>query len=388
MKAKIWKVHQINAYLRKLIDGDLVLHSFFTEGEISNYRPHPSGHLYFTLKDEKASINCVLFKTYGESVTFDIMNGLKVVVCGYVSVYEKTGQVQLYAEYIEPAGKGRQYAALELLKEKLRQEGLFDEARKKPLPFYPRTVAVITSKSGAAVRDMIQVARRRNAGVKIVVYPVLVQGENAPAEIVSGIKNVNAWGGADVILLGRGGGSAEDLWAFNDEAVARAIAQSKIPIVSAVGHETDFTIADLAADMRAPTPSSAAEIAVPELSAMKHACNEIKTGMAESLRKKIESKRKTSAGLYQSLQKETARKFSDLKNRYRSDVKSLENISPLKVLSRGYVLAKDEKGAVVTDAVGVQTGDRLFCRFRDGEIVAEVTEKRVQTVYVEEKNGF
>lgn len=411
MKVKIWKVSQINSYIRGIIDGDILLNSFFAEGEISNFKIHTAGHIYFTLKDEKSSINCVMFKTYAESVTFDLVNGTKIIVCGYISVYEKTGQIQLYVELIEPLGKGRQYAAFEQLKLKLKNEGLFDEDKKKKIPAYPKCVGVITSGTGAAVRDIINVIKRRNPNVKIVVLPVLVQGENAPAEIISAIKDINVWEKADVVILGRGGGSAEDLWAFNDESVARSIYNSSIPIISAVGHETDFTIADLAADLRAPTPSSAAELAVPDLISVKNYYFDLRDSMADCLNGKIiyarerlnhilnrnvmqnpheiiSIKRKTVIDLYKTINKEIEHKLTISRNRLHSELKSLENISPLKVISRGYVLARDKKGSVVTNVNNIEINDRIQFQFRDGYTVATINEKRLGDSDGEEKNGL
>jgi exodeoxyribonuclease VII large subunit len=261
---RVFSVAQVNGYIKKLLEGDMYLANIYVQGEISNFKLHSSGHIYFTLKDGEAAISCIMFRSYGYDLKFMPENGMNVIVGGYVSVFEKTGAYQLYATDIKPAGMGELYLAYEQLKSRLEASGVFDAKYKKPIPAYPRCVAVITSPTGAAVRDIINVVQRRNIGVELVVVPTLVQGESAEEDIVSAIKTVNAWGEADTIIVGRGGGSLEDLWAFNTEGVARAIFDSKIPVISAVGHETDFTIADFIADMRAPTPSAAAELAVPE----------------------------------------------------------------------------------------------------------------------------
>ncbi len=264
MNRRVFKVYEINRYIKSVLEEDVLLNGIFLEGEISNYKFHSSGHSYFTLKDEFAAINAVMFKSAKSSLRFEIENGLKVIAFGRVSLYEKTGNYQFYIEILEPFGQGALFLAFNQLKEKLDKEGLFSSAYKKPLPENPECIALITSKTGAAVRDMIKICKKRDSSVKLVVVNTLVQGENAPNDIVRAIKDVNKWGKCDIIILGRGGGSIEDLWAFNDENVARAIFDSKIPIISAVGHETDFTIADFVADIRASTPSNAAEIAVPE----------------------------------------------------------------------------------------------------------------------------
>ena len=261
---KVYTVSQINNYIKRILENDVLLSDVYIEAEISNFKAHTSGHLYFTLKDSGAAINAVMFRSYAERLKFMPESGMKVVARGYISLYEKTGQYQLYVNSMEPAGIGALYLAYEQLKARLEKAGVFDQKYKKPIPQMPKTVAVITSPTGAAVRDIINVAGRRNPNVEIVIVPTLVQGKNAGPEIVNAIEKVNKWNKADTIILGRGGGSIEDLWAFNEEIVAIAIFDSHIPIISAVGHETDFTIADFISDMRAPTPSAGAEIAVPE----------------------------------------------------------------------------------------------------------------------------
>ena len=262
---KVYTVSQINNYIKRILENDVLLSDVYIEAEISNFKAHTSGHLYFTLKDSGAAINAVMFRSYAERLKFMPESGMKVVARGYISLYEKTGQYQLYVNSMEPAGIGALYLAYEQFKARLEKAGVFDQKYKKPIPQMPKTVAVITSPTGAAVRDIINVAGRRNPNVEIVIVPTLVQGKNAGPEIVNAIEKVNRWNKADTIILGRGGGSIEDLWAFNEEIVARAIFDSHIPIISAVGHETDFTIADFISDMRAPTPSAAAELSVFDL---------------------------------------------------------------------------------------------------------------------------
>ena len=265
LERKIYSVSQINRYIRGVLENDVILSGVWVRGEISNFKKHTSGHLYFTLKDSDGAISCIMFKGDADIMPFVPENGMSAVIYGYVSLYEKTGQYQLYAQIIEPYGIGSLAAAYEQLKRKLSEEGLFDEDFKRPICRFPKKIAVITSPTGAAIRDIINISHRRNPAAEIVVVPVLVQGERAADTIVQAIKDVNEWKKADTIIVARGGGSIEDLWAFNEEKVARAIFASNIPVISAVGHETDFTIADFVSDLRAPTPSAAAELAVNDI---------------------------------------------------------------------------------------------------------------------------
>ena len=287
IEPRVFSVTQINRYIRELIEKDFILQSLWIKGEISNYKRHSSGHLYFTLKDEESAINCIMFRGNAQMLPFEPENGMEAVVCGYISIYEKTGQYQFYGELIQPVGIGALTAAYDRLKNKLEKEGLFDGDFKREICSKPETVAVITSPTGAAVRDIINIAKRRNKSVRIVVAPVLVQGENAAASIVNALKAVNNWGGADTIILGRGGGSIEDLWAFNEESVARAIFASDIPVISAVGHETDFTISDFVADLRAPTPSAAAELAVNDVEGDLAVLNSVRQRLNFAMKKYI-----------------------------------------------------------------------------------------------------
>ena len=258
---KVFTVGQINRYIKNLLENDFILNSLLVQGEISNFKAHSSGHWYFTLKDAAGAISCVIFRQHAVQIPFLPENGMHVILYGSVSLYEKTGQYQLYGEFMEPIGIGALQMAFEQLKEKLSEEGLFDAEFKREIPKQIGCIAIVTSPTGAAVRDMIQIAKRRDPRVKIAVFPALVQGEQAAADIAEAIRNANSWGQADVLIVGRGGGSIEDLWAFNEEVVARAIFASGLPVISAVGHETDVTIADFVADLRAPTPSAAAELA-------------------------------------------------------------------------------------------------------------------------------
>ena len=258
---KVFTVGQINRYIKNLLENDFILNSLLVQGEISNFKAHSSGHWYFTLKDATGALSCMIFRQDAEEIPFLPENGMQVILYGRVSLYERTGQYQLYGEFMEPVGMGALQMAFEQMKEKLAAEGLFDADFKREMPAHAKCIAVVTSPVGAAVRDVIQIVKRRDPHVKIAVFPTLVQGEKAAEDIVRSLRLANEWGGADVIILGRGGGSMEDLWPFNEEKVARAVFASEIPVISAVGHETDFTITDFVSDLRAPTPSAAAELA-------------------------------------------------------------------------------------------------------------------------------
>ncbi len=394
-KGKVFTVNQINKYIKSLLEDDVILSDLFIEGEISNFKNHTSGHMYFTLKDTDASINCVIFKNYADEIMFAPENGMKVIVYGKISLYEKTGQYQLYAQFLEPSGKGALYVAFEQLKEKLSKEGLFDNAHKKPIPLFPSTIAVITSKTGAAIRDIIHVAKRRNKGVEIVVVNTLVQGENAGKSISDALDTVNKWGKADVIILGRGGGSIEDLWAFNEEIVARAIFKSKIPIISAVGHETDFTIADFVADLRAETPSAAAEIAVPSYFETKEKVDFLRSNLDYSINNIITTRRNILSKLINSrvlknplenvynnqiyvenlvkkLNNEINYKLSQNRLILNNNIALLHNISPLTIINRGYALVYDEKGKVQTSVSSLSIAERIKIKFKDGFAEADI----------------
>ena len=381
MEVRVYSVGQINRYIRNLFENDFVLNSFWVKGEISNFKAHTSGHFYFTLKDASASIQCVMFRQEAEMLPFLPKNGMFVAVCGAVSVYEKTGQYQIYTKWIEPIGIGNLALSFEQLKEKLATEGFFDKEYKREICEYPKCVAVITSPTGAAVRDVIKIIKRRNKSVKIAVVPVLVQGEYAPDSIVKGIKLANEWAKADTIILGRGGGSMEDLAAFNEESVAKAIFASEIPIISAVGHETDFTIADFTADLRASTPSAAAEIAVKnteQLSERLHYAMEMLQNAFENTitqyKKRLETTTQHSVlkqpltwvqyqknnveQMKKTIQKDILYYLQKKQIQYQSLRKRLYSASPFAALQKGYVLAKNEKGQTLTLLQNIQKGDK------------------------------
>ncbi|MFC5467879.1 exodeoxyribonuclease VII large subunit [Cohnella suwonensis] len=289
--ARAISIRDINRLIKMKLEGDSGLQDIWLRGEISNFTFHSSGHMYFTLKDEGARLKCIMFASYNQRLPFSPKDGMKVLARGGVSVYERDGQYQFYATAMQPDGIGSLYLAYEQLKKKLEAEGLFDELRKRELPAYPRTVGVITSPTGAAVRDILITLERRNPAVHVLLYPVSVQGKTAAPSIVKAIREMNALGEADVLIVGRGGGSLEELWAFNEEAVARAIGESRIPVISAVGHETDFTISDFAADLRAPTPTAAAELAVRHAGELKQNLAYFERRMAKSLSSLLASAR-------------------------------------------------------------------------------------------------
>ena len=403
---KVYSVSQINNYIKRLFENDVFLQDIYIEAEISNFKAHSSGHLYMTLKDSGAAVNAVMFRSYAEKLKFMPEDGMKVLINGYISLYEKTGQYQFYVLSMEPAGKGALYIAYEQLKERLEHSGVFDQKYKKDIPSYPKCVAVITSPTGAAVRDIIQVSGRRNPNVKIVVVPVLVQGDDAAPSIANAIESVNKWGQADTIIVGRGGGSIEDLWAFNEEMVARAIFESKIPIISAVGHETDFTIADFIADMRAPTPSAAAEIAIPENEGMSLAVinnykrlNYLMDIILSSRKNNLQtlSTKHCFTGFADNIYDHEIY-VSQLQNRLISKIQNkiefanqtlkhkidnLENISPLKILQKGYSLTYNDKQKLIRSTESVNIGDKINVVLNDGNITATVEEVRNNNGYEE-----
>lgn len=395
---KIYSVSQINRYIRGLLEMDVILNSIWVRGEISNLKVHTSGHIYFTLKDSSSAISAIMFASYAELMPYELENGMDVIVCGYVSLYEKTGKYQLYVQIAEPAGAGELSVAFEQLKRKLQEEGLFDEDYKRPIAKHPQAVAVITSPTGAAVRDVINILSRRAPNVKIIVCPALVQGEGAADSIVSALSDINESGLADTIILGRGGGSMEDLWPFNEEKVARAIFASEIPVISAVGHETDFTIADFVADLRASTPSNAAELAVNDINedirraeALKERLKRnaffILSNKEERYKRACESqaflypereldvKEKHLRDIFARLKKETDIKIKTAENRLQNNISTLEALSPLKVLARGYSYTEDTLGNVISSAEKINEKDNLFVTFSDGKIKVSVENK-------------
>ncbi len=388
---KVISVSQLNRYVKSLLEGDANLAAVYIGGEISNFTNHyKSGHLYMSLKDEGAVVKAVMFRAYASKLAFTPENGMKVIVRARVSLYEKDGAFQIYIEEMQPDGVGALQIAFEQLKKKLAAEGLFEASRKKPLPRYPARVGVITSPTGAAVRDIFNVLGRRFPLARVVFTPVLVQGEGAPAQLVAALRRFNETNAADVLIIGRGGGSIEELWAFNDETVARAVAASRIPVISAVGHETDFTICDFVADLRAPTPSAAAELAVPDQHQLATRLTQLYGALRQSALHRVEventrlasirGKRCLATPLFyveeQGMRLDyfvrrfaaTARvQTSRAEGRLSAAAGKLDALSPLKVLSRGYsIVYKD--GEVQHSVEGIRSGDKLSLRLSDGRI--------------------
>ncbi len=399
--ARVYTVSQLNAVIHDLLEESLP--ELWVEGEISNCRAYPSGHTYFTLKDAEAQISAVLFKGSAWNVRFKLADGLKVLARARVSSYVKRGDVQLVVSAMEPRDKGGLQLAFEQLKAKLEAEGLFAPERKRELPRYPQTIGVVTSPQGAAIRDILSVLGRRWSGLKVLLYGVTVQGPTAKDEIAAAIDELNRFcPETDVLLVGRGGGSIEDLWAFNEEIVARAIASSKIPVISCVGHETDFTIADFVADRRAPTPSAAAELAVPDRAAVLAQVDGLQADLFGAIEAKLArlSERVEFARRHPFLQsphrmyEERIRRVDELAARIPEAMKrrlldaqkdlslfthKLDAISPLKVLSRGYAIArKEDTGEVVRSSKEAKPGDRLRLRLGEGELHCEVTDGDVE----------
>ena len=390
-------VSELNTFIKMLLESAPTLNDVYVKGEISNFKNHiSSGHFYFSLKDKDSQIKAVMFRSSASKMKFVPENGMMVVAHGRVASYVRDGQYQLYADSMEPDGVGALYVAFEQLKQRLAAQGVFAPEKKKPLPKIPKTIGVITSPTGAAVRDIINIATRRFPFAKIVVYPALVQGENAASSLISGIRYFNDTGSADVIIIGRGGGSIEDLWAFNDENLAKKVCASEIPVISAVGHETDFTICDFAADLRAPTPSAAAELAVPDTAELKHKINNIISRESAVLLQMLSAKRETLARYEKSrylsspghmiddrrmalvLSSErlmtSAAHVNEIKKHALSALSGkLEALSPLAVLSRGYGVVSSEEGEVIKEIADVSVGDKITVKVRDGEIYAGVS---------------
>ena len=398
MKYNAVTVTQLNKYLKDRFDEDENLNAILVKGEISNFKNHYTGHLYFTLKDENSLIKCIMFKSYAEKLAFKPKDGMKVMVFGSVSVFERDGVYQIYAKSMLEDGMGDLHEQFEQLKAKLEKEGLFDEKHKKKIPLYPKIVGVLTSQTGAVIRDIINVSTRRNPNVYIRLLPVPVQGPGAAEQIAEKIKVMNEQKLADVLIIGRGGGSLEDLWPFNEEIVARAIYESELPIISAVGHETDFTIADFVADLRAPTPSAAAELAVSDVYELKQKINNYQNRYRLALKKKIElMKLRYEKCMKSRIFTDPTRKIKDnyilvdtyvkrLDNRIRNIQKDkhtkfvelatkLDTMSPLKTLTRGYSLVeKDNK--IVKSVKQLKENDEINIRFYDGDKKAKILEQK------------
>ena len=398
MKYNAVTVTQLNKYLKDRFDEDENLNAILVKGEISNFKNHYTGHLYFTLKDENSLIKCIMFKSYAEKLAFKPKDGMKVMVFGSVSVFERDGVYQIYAKSMLEDGMGDLHEQFEQLKAKLEKEGLFDELHKKPIPLYPKVVGVLTSQTGAVIRDIINVSTRRNPNVYIRLLPVPVQGPGAAEQIAEKIKVMNEQKLADVLIIGRGGGSLEDLWPFNEEIVARAIYESELPIISAVGHETDFTIADFVADLRAPTPSAAAELAVPDVYELKQKINNYQNRYRLALKKKIElMKLRYEKCMKSRIFTDPTRKIKDnyilvdtyvkrLENRIRNIKKDkhtkflelatkLDTMSPLKTLTRGYSLVEKDK-KIVKSVKQLKENDEINIRFYDGDKKAKILEQK------------
>ena len=395
MAQDVLSITQLNEYIRGRMDEDPMLNSVAVRGEISNYKMYPSGHHYFTLKDEGAALKCVMFKGNTLRLRFRPENGMKVIAMGKVSVFPRDGAYQLYCTAMAMDGVGDLYAAFEQLKKKLAAQGLFDPAHKKPLPKYPGTIGIITSSAGAAVHDMLRILNKRYPLSKVRLLPVRVQGAEAPGEIAAAIGYANYYQLADLLIVGRGGGSMEDLWAFNDERVAWAIYQSEIPVISAVGHEPDVTISDYVADLRAATPSNAAELAVPDQDALRMTLDSMNAAMAVALNRQIKSARQhlnvlaqspalqSPDGYIQQRQKNlellTNRLVSAQSNQlnrkhqqYIALTAKLDAMSPLKVLTRGYAMAQTQGGEVLKSVSQVERGERITVSLSDGNLSATV----------------
>ena len=402
MENNILSITQVNEYIRAQMDRDPLLTGVAVRGEISNYKLYPSGHHYFTLKDENAALRCVMFKGNAFRLKFRPENGMKVIAFGKISVFPRDGAYQLYCTALKVDGIGDLHVAFEQLKKKLEAQGLFDPAHKKPIPKYPGVIGIVTSSAGAAVHDMIRILRKRYPLSKVRLIPVRVQGEEAPGEIASAIYYANHYKLADVLIVGRGGGSIEDLWAFNEEVVAHAIYDSVIPVISAVGHEPDVTISDFVADLRAATPSNAAELAVPDQDVLRQTLDSMVESMTSVVRRQIQSGRMhlqaISTGsalksphsyiqlrrnalelLRNRMSSQYSASLNHKKQRYLMQTAKLDAMSPLKVLTRGYSVTRTPEGKVITSVNHVCSGDQIAVTVSDGEISAVVCQEKEQS---------
>ncbi len=391
----ILSVTMLNEYIKRLIDDDSQLADVYVRGEISNYKAHSSGHHYMSLKDENGVIRAVMFRASASKLRFRMENGMKVIAHGRISIFPRDGSYQLYMDDVTPDGVGALYVAFEQLKKTLGEQGLFDAAHKKPIPRFPTRIGIVTSPTGAAIRDMLRILSHRYPLAKVIIYPARVQGEEAPEEIANGIAFLNHFRLADVIITGRGGGSIEDLWAFNDERVAYAIYQSNIPVISAVGHEPDVTISDFVADLRAATPSNAAELAVPDMAELRayltSASSRLINGVTSSLSIRRETlHRLSSCRVLRSprfyiddrrmLFEHTKQRFVSAANneirrnkeKFLQLTSKLDALSPLKVLSRGFSVVSDDEGVLITDSKKLQPGQHIMVRFAAGSASCNV----------------
>lgn len=395
MEPHIYGVTEVNQLVKGLLDSAPALQGVAVRGELSNYKIYPSGHHYFTLKDQEGALRCVMFRGQASRLRFRPENGMKVIAQGRISVFPRDGAYQLYCDALSPDGVGDLYVAFEQLKAKLQAEGLFDPAHKKPLPRYPGVIAIVTSSAGAAVHDMLRILRKRYPLSKVLLLPVRVQGAEAPAELCGAIRYVNRWNLADLIITGRGGGSLEDLWAFNDETLARTIYESRIPVISAVGHEPDVTISDYVADLRAATPSNAAELAVPDQAELVRRLRSITSAMGAQLSRQVKLNRKRLEVLASSRPLQSPTAYVDERRLLLDGVQrrlctaqqqtlagsrqrcvrlaaALDAMSPLKVLTRGYAMAQTEDGRLLRTVEQTSPGGRFTLHLADGRIRASV----------------
>ena len=411
MQKRIITVSELNEYLKMLFEYDEILRNIYIKGEISNFTNHyKTGHFYFSLKDAGGSVRAVMFRSNASKLKFKPENGMRVVVGGRVSVFPRDGQYQVYVDVMEPDGVGALYMAYEQLRAKLEKEGLFAEERKKPLPRFPKRIGIVTSPTGAAIRDMLHITGRRFPSAEIVLYPALVQGADAAASIARGIRYFNTKKSVDLLIVGRGGGSLEDLWAFNEELLVRAVADSALPVISAVGHETDFTLCDFAADLRAPTPSAAAELAVPDteelLSSLGHMNDRISLAMNRRLARSrdrlrllsasrmlkdprafIDDKRMALAMDEQALYTRMERILAAKRAEFQYKTAKVEALNPLAVVARGYSAVFDEKGILVKSVSQLAPGDGVSFALTDGRVHARVEKIESEKIREEDQNG-
>ncbi len=391
MFIKVITVSALNNYIKKIFDSDIILKNAFIKGEISNFKRHSSGHCYFTLKDEDSKINCVMFKTHADEMSIQPQNGMKVIVNGKVSLYSKDGVYQLYCTSMKPEGLGELYIAFEELKNLLQNEGLFDQDKKRPIPYIPKAVGVITSPTGAAIQDILRVSKRRNKHVELFIYPCLVQGAGASESIVKGIEYFNIQKNVDVIILARGGGSIEELWSFNEEKLARAVRSSSIPIITGVGHETDYTMVDFVSDKRASTPSAAAELAIPSEEVLRANVAHYEEKMKKSIEMFLSSKKNELKhigtilvslnpstkiyqdyvkidNLYDIMQLKLQSYINQQKLRLMNMETNLRNVNPETILNRGYAIIRDCDNKLIKNTTELMTKNNIKIKMIDGEI--------------------
>lgn len=393
-----WSVSELNTYVNQLLTRDEMLQGLLVSGEVSNFKRYPSGHWYFSLKDAQCAVRCVMFRQNNRVVDFDVRDGMHITVGGYASLYQRDGSFQLYVQTMRQEGAGALYERFEQLKQKLQQEGLFDRAHKRPIPTFPRRIGVVTSPAGAVIRDIVQVGTRRNPGLDLLLVPVSVQGDAAVPEMVEALRVLNARADIDVIIIGRGGGSVEDLWAFNEEALARAVYESRIPVISAVGHETDTTICDYVADLRAPTPSAAAELAVPLRDEWLQHLDAVQLRMGQVCTTRIGQMQKIFQALLRSASKATVQRRSEqlalrmqhaehklcagaqqaweqAGNRLQLAMARVGAYAPEQALKRGYVMLLDAKQKPIPLRQKAKEGQRAHVIFYDGEMDAVLHER-------------